>query len=80
MQELQNQEMDNARNREIQLARSGKTDWTMSALVIFSMVMYAALVFLNQLVADSIEKDILNQQYGFLTLVFGYYFGSKSKK
>lgn len=79
-QQMQFQEYQNARQREVDFVKAtGKHDWIMGYLVIFTTIMYLCICFLSAEIPDTIEPELHTQLYGFLGLVFGFYFGNNKK-
>jgi len=77
LQQAQFAEYQNAREREKAFIQAGKYDWTMTAIVVFIMMMWAAVVFLNMYIPDGTEKETLKDISTFLGIVIGYYFGNR---
>ncbi len=75
-----------ARNREIEFMKiSGKHDWVLPSLAIFSVSLFAAAIIIILFTKmDLSDHDVLYMMLGQLStlvlMVYGYYFGSMYKK
>lgn len=83
--EEENKDRANARNREIEIAKTGKTDWLMkvvgvSILVAF-MFLVASVVYNQNLKDNPLAIHLIGLVEGLMTALAFYYFGSsKSSK
>lgn len=79
---LQNQDMSNARNRQIVLTKAiGRSDWIVSILAVLVTVgFFGCLICVFTLRLDTSDHDVLNVLCGVLgtgwVQIISYYFGS----
>lgn len=82
--ELEIADRDSARNREVELAKTGKTDWLMYAtgcagLGSFCIIVYA--VVFGEVKESAMMHQMIGLIEGVALTIFAYYFGtSKSSK
>lgn len=70
----------NARNREIEMAKTGKQDWLMYvtgivALGAFSLMVYA-VIFIDEIQENTMFHQLMGIIEGVVLTIFAYYFGT----
>lgn len=82
--ELEVEDRNSAREREVEMAKSGKTDWLMYATGITGLGTFVALVYsvlFRELPESAIVHQLIGLVEGVAITIFAYYFGtSKSSK
>lgn len=81
----ENQDRQNARQRQIELAKSGHTDWVLPGLsILITIGFFISIACVMATKADASDHDILNMMLGVLGTawiqVISYYFGSSHKE
>ena len=83
MFELEVQDRDSARKREIEMAKTGKTDWLMYLTGLTGLAVFGVLVY-SILFREIPESALLHQLIGMIEGValgiFAYYFGASKNK
>jgi len=69
-----------ARNREVEMAKTGKTDWLMYAAGITALssfiLMVIAVIFVKDMQSNSLFHQLMGIIEGVALTLFSYYFGS----
>lgn len=80
MYQLEVQDRESARKREVELAKSGKSDWMMSFVGVAGLALFAAsfyaLVWVPQTVENKLFVHFLGIIEGAVLSIYGYYFGT----
>lgn len=74
------EDVQNARSREVEMAKTGKTDWLMyaaglTALVTFGLMVYA-VIFVESVQHNPLAHQLMGIIEGISLTIFGYYFGT----
>jgi hypothetical protein len=81
--ELEVKDRESARNREIEMAKTGRTDWMMYLTGLTGLAVFAILVY-SILYREIPESALLHQLIGMIEGValgiFAYYFGASKSK
>jgi len=82
--ELEVEDRKSARTREVELAKTGKTDWLMyaagtTALGTFLLMVYA-VIFMPSTVDNTLFHQLMGIIEGVALSVFGYYFGTSKSQ
>lgn len=74
------QDLDSARNREIEIAKTGRTDWLMYASGVTALstfiLMVVAVIFVKEVKENSLFHQLMGIIEGVALTVFSYYFGT----
>tara|TARA_R100000951_G_scaffold100972_1_gene91987 strand:+ start:867 stop:1304 length:438 start_codon:yes stop_codon:yes gene_type:complete len=83
--ELEVKDRDSARNREVQIAQSGRSDWMMNitgviGLACFVFIIYA-VVYIPQVLENELFIHLMGMVEGVVIgNIFAFYYGTSSKK